>query len=140
MPAIRRVTDKIIIHCSATKPDQDIGAADIDKWHKRNGWAGIGYHRVIRRDGTVEKGRHLDFAGAHARPWNYRSVGVCLVGGINAGGKAHNNFTAKQWKALRKLIKDLKTLYPDAEIIGHRDVPGVKKACPSFDVSQWLKE
>jgi len=75
MPAIRRLTGKIILHSSATKPDQDIGAAQIGKWHKRNGWAGIGYHRVIRRDGTVEEGRHLDSSGAPARPWNDRSVG-----------------------------------------------------------------
>ena len=140
MGAIRRTTDKLVVHCSATKPDQDIGAADIDRWHTKNGWAGIGYHRVIRRDGTLEKGRHIDFVGAHARPWNYRSIGICLVGGVDKDGKPEDNFTPTQKKVLRAVLTEWLDEYPDAEVIGHRDVPGVKKACPSFDVKSWFKE
>jgi N-acetylmuramoyl-L-alanine amidase len=61
--AMRKSTNWIAIHCSATRPSQDVGAADIRKWHKAQGWADIGYHFVIRRDGKIEKGRALDCRG-----------------------------------------------------------------------------
>jgi len=28
----------------------------------------------------------------------------------------------------------LKEDYPEAKVVGHRDLPGVKKECPCFDV------
>lgn len=142
----RTKTDYIIIHCSATPPTMDIGAKEIDRWHRERGFLKIGYHFVIRRNGSVEKGREVNEVGAHAKPWNNRSIGVCLVGGIKGGDRQdrsftnpENNFTDAQWNRLRALLGVLKADYPDAETIGHRDVPGVAKACPSFDVGQWLQ-
>ena len=132
--------DYRIVHCSATPPSLDIGAADIRRWHLERGFADIGYHFVIRRDGSLEAGRPLHVVGAHARPWNQRSVGICLVGGVNASRKPANNFTKEQFSSLRELIRKLTVKYPGVAIIGHRDVPGVKKACPSFDVKFWLKK
>ena len=133
----RSKTDFIIVHCSATEPDQDIGARDIDRWHRARGFLKIGYQFVIRRDGTVEKGRDLDEVGAHAEGYNSRSVGICLVGGVEADGKTpQDNFTADQWSSLEGLLMKLKHQYPQAKIIGHREVS--RKACPSFDVQAWL--
>ena len=51
--------DTIIIHCSATRAGQDITAADIDCWHRARGFWSIGYHYVIRLDGTIEPGRDV---------------------------------------------------------------------------------
>lgn len=123
----------------------DIGAAEIDHWHRERGFLRIGYHYVIRRNGSLEIGRKIDEVGAHAKPWNDRSVGICLVGGIAGGDKQdrsfanpENNFTDAQWNRLRSTLDKLRTIYPGVQIIGHRDVPGVHKACPSFDVAQWL--
>ena len=132
----RRRTDMIIIHCAATRPDKDIGVAEIDLWHKRRGWCGVGYHYVIRRDGTVQIGRPFDAVGAHAHPYNHRSVGVCLVGGLNAAGQPEAVFEQAQWESLRRLIGDLQDRYPDAALLGHRDV-NPNKACPCFDVQDW---
>ena len=137
----RERTDFIAVHCSATGPKADIGAKDIDKWHRAKGWACIGYHYVIRRNGTVEVGRDEKVIGAHVENWNSVSVGICMVGGVDADdiNKAENNFTKEQFASLKKLLTDLKTRYPKAVIQGHRDFPEVKKACPSFDVKTWLK-
>lgn len=137
----REKTDFIAIHCSATGPKQDFGAADIDKWHRAKGWKCIGYHYVIRRNGIVEEGREELTIGAHVENWNAVSVGVCLVGGVDANDhdKAVNNFTPEQFKSLKQLLVDLKIRYPSAIIQGHRDFPKVAKACPCFSVAEWLK-
>lgn len=132
----RKSTDFIIIHCAATKPSMDVGAKEIDRWHRERGWLGIGYHFVIRRDGKVETGRQIDAPGAHAEGYNAKSVGVCLVGGINEKGRPECNFTEAQWASLSSLVRSLKETYPSAKVIGHSDVnPG--KACPCFDVPAW---
>lgn len=131
--------DLIVVHCSATRATDDIGAKDIDRWHKQRGWFEIGYHYVIRRDGTIEKGRPDDKPGAHARGYNHKSLGICLAGGVAPNGKTpENNFTPHQFASLATLLKQLKAKHPNAEILGHRDLPGVNKACPSFDVREWL--
>jgi N-acetyl-anhydromuramyl-L-alanine amidase AmpD len=136
---IRRTTDFIVVHCAATKPSQDIGAAEIRKWHVEDrGWDDIGYHQVIRRSGAIELGRPLHVAGAHAKGFNARSVGVCLVGGIDKDGNPANNFTYKQMDSLTITLDYWGRIYPSAEILGHRDLPGVDKACPCFDVREWL--
>ena len=135
---MRKSTDYIIIHCADTYPDMDIGAAEIDRWHRARGWLKIGYHYVIRRDGLVETGRAMNEAGAHAVGYNDRSIGVCLVGGKSRETNGpESNFTEQQWKSLEEVIADLISKYPDARVIGHNEVS--KKACPSFDVQNWVK-
>lgn len=135
---IRETTESIVVHCSATPPKMDIGAREIDHWHKRRGWLGIGYHAVIRRDGTVEFGRHFDETGAHAKNFNKKSVGVCLIGGVDENETPEDNFTPEQWESLRLVVQMLAAAYPQATVIGHRDIS--KKACPSFDVNEWLNQ
>lgn len=135
---VRASTDFIAIHCSATAT-QDFSAADIDRWHRKEGWACIGYHYVIKRDGTLEEGRQEQQIGAHVSGHNVNSLGICMVGGVNKEGKATNNFTDEQWKTLKQLLVHLKVKYPQAIVQGHRDFPNVKKDCPSFDTKAWLK-
>lgn len=149
-----REIDHIIIHCAETPPDMDIGAAEIDRWHRARGWWGNGYHYVIRRDGTVESAasgkrcRPLEKAGAHVgncgAGWNKRSIGICLVGGCDKHDKEENNFTPEQWTSLKDLVEFLRTMFKDTVIMGHRDLikltnSGQTKYCPSFDVSTWLE-
>ena len=148
----RRQTHFIVVHCSATPPESDIGADEINSWHLDRGFDEIGYHAVIRRTGLIEFGRHFDVAGAHVRGSNFKSVGVCLVGGVDAYGEAENNFTAPQFKSLGAILILLSRAYPDAQVVGHRDLSrdingdGVVttdafiKECPSFDVQEWIDE
>lgn len=132
--------DYIVIHSAATPETMDIGVEDIRRWHRQKGWLEVGYHKVIRRDGTVEDGRALNVPGAHARGFNHRSVGICLAGGVESDKKTPEcNFTHAQWDALGELVADLKDhdMFPNAEVVGHRDLPKVNKACPCFDVASW---
>ena len=127
----------IVVHCSATRPSQDINAATIDEWHKERGFDSIGYHFVIKRDGQIEIGRSEDQQGAHALGYNHNSLGVCLVGGVKQDDYkvGENNFTDEQWQSFEKLISDLEEKYLGVKIIGHNEIS--KKFCPSFDVQQW---
>lgn len=134
-----REINKIIVHCSATKPSMDIGVEEIRRWHKGRGWDDIGYHTVIRRNGEIEKGRDMGIAGAHAKGHNFGSIGVCLIGGIDDDGKADDNYTLKQYNGLIQLISFYEMTFPIEEVLGHRDLPGVNKECPCFDVRAWLK-
>jgi N-acetylmuramoyl-L-alanine amidase len=127
----------IVVHCSATPPKQDIGAAEIDRMHRQRGWLSIGYHYVVRRNGVVEAGRPWDIVGAHVEGYNEESVGVCLVGGVDKAMQPVDNFTEEQMIALAVLVEDLLGVFPGAQVVGHRDFPGVKKACPCFDVQNW---
>ena len=130
----------IVVHCSDTPPSMHVDARVIDRWHRQKGWLMIGYHWVILRDGRVEAGRQPDQPGAHAEGFNDKSIGICLAGGrTEKGTDPDNNFTAEQFSSLRSVIAGSRVLYPKAEVIGHRDLPGVRKACPSFDVREWLK-
>lgn len=138
----RNRTDFVAVHCSATRPSQDIGAVEIDRMHRQRGFKCIGYHYVIRRDGKVEIGRPQNQIGAHVEGWNAVSVGVCMVGGVTEKDVAiaETNFTPAQYLSLKAVLAGLKKDYPNAHIQGHRDFPKVAKACPSFSVATWLKD
>lgn len=127
----------LIVHCSYTPKNMDIGAADIDRWHKEKGWLMIGYSAVIKRDGTVEAGRPLDKTGAHVKGMNSVSRGVCLVGGMTDDKKGPEiNYTNPQMVSLRKLLKDWLKIFPDAKIAGHTDFDK-GKTCPNFNAGLW---
>ena len=127
----------LVVHCSASPPNVYVDAAVIDRWHRQRGFFKIGYHYVIKRDGVIEKGRDEEEVGAHVQNYNTGSIGICLAGGVDKKMNPENNFTDEQFKSLEGLLEDLLKRYPKAEILGHRDFPGVKKACPSFDVKPW---
>lgn len=148
-----RHIDTLIIHCSATRPNQDITATDIDRWHRQRGWWGCGYHVVIPRDGRIQTAangdrcRPMEQAGAHVGDcgpgWNKRSIGICMAGGIDAQGKPENNFTEAQWKSLEEVVLTMLERYPTInQIGGHRDLIAATKAppkaCPCFDVKTWF--
>tara|TARA_R100001129_G_scaffold185899_1_gene175627 strand:+ start:3386 stop:3817 length:432 start_codon:yes stop_codon:yes gene_type:complete len=134
----RKETKYIVIHCSATKPTMDIGAYEIDRWHRERGWLEIGYHFVLKRNGIIELGRPMEAVGAHAKGYNDESISLCLIGGLNQKNKPEKNFTDEQWKALDNSLEFLKKIYPVAQIIGHNEISN--KACPCFDVRNWLSE
>jgi N-acetylmuramoyl-L-alanine amidase len=138
---LRKKTTAIVLHCSDTLPTQDVGVKEIRGWHiNERGWKDVGYHGVIRRDGTYEPGRPTWSVGAHVEGHNSDTVAVCLVGGKGKKGW-ENNFTPAQWATLKtKVLPALIGRYKDAEVKGHRDFPGVTKKCPSFDVGEWWKK
>lgn len=128
----REETNFLVIHCADTRKGQDFGARDIREWHLKRGWADIGYHYVIRRNGTIERGRKIMDVGAHVEGYNSESIGICMVG-------KETNYEAAQWKSLRSLVTVLKRRFPTADVVGHRDLDPTRKAyCPGFDAEEWF--
>lgn len=133
----REKTDLIVIHCSATKPDQYIGAEEITQWHKERGWLACGYHFIIDRLGRLEIGRQEEAIGAGVKGYNNTSIHVCMVGGVAKNGKPSDNFTLEQYNTLRNTILLLRSRYPATEIKGHTELDP-SKACPSFALDTFL--
>ena len=129
-----RTITLIVIHCSAVRPGQQSSAKKINDWHHDRGFQnGIGYHYVVRRDGSIELGRPLEMIGAHVVGHNRHSIGICYEGGLNSFGEDADTRTPEQKVTLRKLLEELHRKFPKALIVGHRDLnPG--KRCPCFDV------
>ena len=102
-----RVITLIVVHCSAVKPDQSSSAAQIDTWHRkdRHYKFGIGYHYVIRRDGTIEPGRPEWMVGAHCLNHNAHSIGICYEGGLDIRGQPDDTRTAAQKATMRQLLE-----------------------------------
>ena len=136
-----RLITLIVIHCSAVKPDQQSSVAQIDTWHHDRGYKfGVGYHYVIRRDGTIEAGRPEWMVGAHCVNHNKYSIGVCYEGGLDARGQPADTRTAEQKATLRQLLTDLHRRYPRASIVGHHDL-NPQKDCPCIkDVAREYKD
>lgn len=130
-----RYINEIIVHCSATPEGKDFTIADIKKWHLARGFSDIGYHYIIYRDGSINKGRDESKIGAHCTGHNSHSIGVCYIGGVTKDGKTPKDTrTDKQKASLLSLLRELKRKYPKASIHSHRDY--ASKACPSFDATR----
>ncbi len=116
----------LVLHCSASRCDQDYSVEQLRRDHKARGFYDIGYHFYIRKDGTMTQHRKLLEVGAHARPYNRCSIGICYEGGLDEHGKPYNTMTAEQETRLVDLFRNLKILFPKAKIVGHRDLPQVR--------------
>ncbi|MBT9636111.1 N-acetylmuramoyl-L-alanine amidase [Segatella copri] len=116
----QRKIDLIVVHCSATRINQDFPVEALEACHKARGFHSIGYHYYIN--------------------YNAHSIGICYEGGLDEKGKPADTRTPAQKASLEDLLYSLVLDYPDAEILGHRDLPWVRKSCPCFDVKEWLKE
>lgn len=138
---LRTATNYLVVHCAQTPSTWDKGIDRVREWHtKERGWIDVGYHYFIRRNGLIERGRPRVTVGSHVQGFNRNSIGICLAGGCDVDGREENNFTPEQWASLRALLVELRSLYPTAEIVGHRDFPHVDKYCPSFDVEDWCEK
>lgn len=131
---------RIVIHCSATREGQDIDAATIKRWHLNQGWSDIGYHFIIRLDGTVERGRAEHLPGSHVKGFNTGSIGVVYVGGLDPQGKGKDTRTDAQKRSMAELVRALLTRYPGADVLGHRDLSPDKDGDGVIERHEWLKE
>jgi N-acetylmuramoyl-L-alanine amidase len=125
--------DEIILHNSATREGQDISAETIDRWHKKRGFKKIGYHLVIRLDGTREYGRLLTETGAHTKGRNRTTIGVCYIGGVDSNLKPKDTMTEAQEQTFREYVKEMREMCnKHLALSGHKKY--ANKACPSFNV------
>lgn len=133
--AIRSLT----IHCAATPEGRANTAEEITAWDTEK-FGQPSYHWVIELDGTEVRTLDDDQIGAHVGGKNTGNIGVCYVGGMTKDMKSPKDTrTAAQREALKRIVLTYQRRYPGIRIRGHNEWPGVAKACPSFDVSEWLK-
>lgn len=136
-----RLIEQIILHCSATPNGRPHTVADVNAWHRTAGYQrqnplinpdlqSIGYHYIVYIDGNVHTGRGVEEIGAHAARFNENSIGICLIG--------TDKFTRAQWLSVSELVHVLMKAFPAAEVLGHRDLPDVKKTCPGFNAITWF--
>ena len=130
-----RTITLIIIHCSATPEGKSLSAEACRQDHIRHrGFRDIGYHFYITRDGEVHICRPVHQIGAHATGWNDKSIGICYEGGLDECGRPADTRTYAQKCSLLDLLRQLKTDYPQASILGHYQLSNsIHKACPCFD-------
>jgi len=123
---------KIIVHCTATPEGRDVTINEVRRWHvEERGWRNVGYHFLIRLDGTIEEGRPIEQTGAHTKGHNWDSIGIAYVGGMSSDLKeSKDTRTDKQKDSLIDLLCQLHDNYGGI-IYGHRDFSD--KKCPSFD-------
>lgn len=128
-----RTVTLIIVHCSATPEGQSFDFEQCRREHIRHrGFRDIGYHFYITRNGEIHRGRPIEQIGAHCQHHNRHSVGICYEGGLDRNRQPCDTRTLEQKASLLALIRELKKLFPNALVVGHRDLNPMK-ACPCFD-------
>lgn len=154
--SVRKIKE-IIVHCTASVEGQDMTVEQIRKIHvQHNGWADIGYHYVVYRDGTVHEGRPVDKSGAHVQNRNTYTIGVVYVGGcyyktdsdgkkiLGKDGKyvlgCRDTRTPAQKKSLASLVRELVQMYglKKSDVRAHYEF--ANKACPCFNIESFRKE
>ena len=129
----------LIVHCSATRCDRPFSVESLIATGEAR-FGQVSYHYYVRRNGDVVPLLPESVQGVHARHYNYCSLGICYEGGLDELGRAVDTRTPAQKASLYQLLKNLREDYPDARIMGHRELPHVAKACPCFDASEEYKE
>ena len=151
--SLRKRTDYIVIHTTATPEGKPFTVADITRMHKARGFQTIGYHYLIGLNGEIWPGRVPDNSvGAHVAGYNSTTLGVSYVGGVDKNNKPKDTRTDGQRAAMLTLIRKLLIKYPKAMILGHRDLSPDKnhdgvvtpnewiKQCPCFSARTWARE
>lgn len=142
----------LTIHCAATPEGRHVTAEQITAWDKAK-FGQTSYHWVVELDGNRVRTLRDDERGAHVGGKNTGNIGICYIGGMDKKmNRPMDTRTEAQKASLLTLIRTYKARYPGITIRGHRDWSpdldgdGViepnewKKACPSFDVTAWLKQ
>ena len=144
----------LVIHCTATPAGREVTSVDIRAWHTAptsaggRGWKQVGYTDLFHLDGTVERLVENNEDGwvdnweitNGAASYNGVSRHIEYAGGCDRNMRPQDTRTPAQRAALAEYVREFHRRHPNVRIVGHRDLPNVHKACPSFDVAAWLKE
>jgi len=132
----RSYTDMIVIHHTGS-PDMDASAEQIHGWHLNNGWSGIGYHYVIRKNGTIERGRPEWSIGSHAYGENSHTIGIHLSGDFEQAYP-----TEDQLDRCGALIADICDRYgipiDRNHVVGHGEL--MSTDCPGTNLQTYLDD
>ena len=147
--ASREITETVV-HWTAHFNDQfGVGARQIHQISLSRGFAGCSYHYVIKRDGTIERGRPINLKGAHAKSngHNNYSIGISFVAGYNCLSGTPNperyvsseSITAAQWKSFDQYLDCFYKVFPGGQVFGHNDTDPSRKPDPGIDIPQYVE-
>lgn len=134
-----REIKRIVLHTTASR-EQATADSILRYFREVRGWKNPGYHVIVERDGTPVWAQPIEKIANGAKGYNADSIHVAYIGGIDKAGKPIDNRAEQQKQTMAEIVEDLLGRFPGIDVLGHRDLPGVRKACPCFDVSCWLKE
>lgn len=136
-----RIITLIVIHCAGSRVDRRYTYRQCRRDHiNTNHWDDIGYHWYIELDGSIHQGRPEAVKGAHVKDHNNHSIGVCYEGGLDTQGKPADTRTPAQKEALLNLLRELHKRYPQALIVGHRDLSKDLNGDGRITPNEWVKE
>lgn len=132
----------IFVHCTAGSQRQTID--DLKEEFRRKGWQHPGYHYVIDINGGVHQLLAIEEVSNGVQGYNSTAINIAYIGGIDGLSKPIDNRTDAQKDAMVLLLHKLKQRFPDAQIMGHRDIWGSdsrkwKKMCPCFNAMEEYK-
>lgn len=138
-----RKIERIFVHCTAGPQTQTIETIK-NYWKVHNKWKNPGYHYIIKPDGEIVQLQDESKSSNGVAGYNSTSINVCYIGGVDKQGRPVDNRTDAQKASLIRILTQLKSRYPDAEILGHREIWGQnpakwKKACPCFSAKEEYK-
>ena len=117
----RTKTDMVVIHHTGNPTDDDLSAEEINTSHQAQGWTCIGYHYVIRKDGTIEEGRPHWTVASHAYGFNSHTIGIHVCGNFEIGEP-----TQAQIESLAMLLANVCDDYglpiDKDHVVAHRDL------------------
>ena len=138
----------LVVHCTYTPEGREVSRADIEQWHiKERGWSKVGYSDMLHLDGSLENlidwNNDMVISGHEisngARGYNSKSRHVVYVGGMDKDSRtAKDTRTIMQEQSLAVYVAYHLLRYPNIKVIGHNQISN--KACPSFDVPQWMED
>ena len=141
LKSINREITEVIVHWTEHFNNQDVGSEEIQSVLSRNG-AAIPYHYLIRKDGSIQRGRPTSYQGGSLNNNHHRySIQIAFVGGINAptGTSDYkrflsaNAFTPKQVTSFQQFCAIAYSAWPGVQIMGHNDIDRTQ-VDPGFDV------
>lgn len=144
---IKREVTELVVHWTETPTNKNIGSEELNDLHVAFGLDGLGYHYVIRRDGTLQRGRPVNIIGQHAPTNNHdqRSIGIVFVGGINAPSGTPNldsfisaqSLTRSQLNTFDHICRAFYAVFPGGQIIGHSEIDE-DEFDPGFSVTEYV--
>lgn len=126
----------LVVHCSASRCNRPFTVERLIETGRQS-YGQASYHYYVRRNGNVVPILPESVQGVHAVGYNHCSIAVCYEGGLDENGKAADTRTELQKASLYELLKQLRRDYPQARIIGHRELPNVRKDCPCFSCAEY---
>lgn len=140
----REITE-VVISWSEHFINQDVGSEEVHKTSP----SGIGYHYIIRKDGTIQRGRPVNIEGVHSSyGHNQYSIAVLIIGGYTCSSGTQNyqsylspeSINTAQHSALEQLLTVFYRVFPGGQTLGHYQCSDTNRLDPGFDVESYIKQ